>query len=84
MKTLKADAYQIENLLISPRDALAERGLSWEDTVRETVEDQGSAIRQAIAMAQAISQETGETITWRDVLNRKTPAGDLQHDQVNL
>lgn len=71
----QADAYQIENLLISPRDALAERGLSWEDTVRETVEDQGSAIRQAIAMAQAISQETGETITWRDVLNRKTPAG---------
>jgi len=75
LEDAQADAYQIENLLGSPRDILAERGLSWEDTVRETVEDQASAIRQAILMAQKISKETGEDISWRDVLNRKVPQG---------
>lgn len=70
----QADKMRLDNLLVSPRDLAAERGFSWDDIVRETVEDRGSMIRSAQAAAKSLSSDESP-VTWRDVLNLSTPAG---------
>jgi len=78
------DAQAGEKLLrtgqTSPRTLLASRGQSYDDVVRDTVEDRGKALRQAITESKKIEQETGERIAplmllgW-DVPTTAAPAG---------
>jgi lambda family phage portal protein len=72
---VKADSEALQNLLISPRDLHAQRGGDWEDTVRETVEDRSLSITLAIEAGKVIEAATGEAVSWRDILQLRTPSG---------
>jgi len=72
---VSADKLRVDNLFISPSDLVAERGETWGDVVRETVEDRTLQVRSAIEAAQAITDATGTPVTWRELLNFSTPAG---------
>lgn len=75
LKDAQADAFQLENLLISPRDLSSSRGHEWSEIVSETVEDRALAIEAAAIKAKELSDAYGLSVTWRDLLNLKTPAG---------
>jgi capsid protein len=69
----KADAFQLQNLLSSPRRILANKGMDIGDVIKETIEDNGKAILAAKAMAAQINQQhpdDPDRISWRDILNR--------------
>ena len=70
-----ADKLRVDNLFVSPSDLVAERGETWEEVVRETIEDRKLQITSAIEAAQEITETTGTPITWREFLNLSTPAG---------
>lgn len=70
-----ADKLRVDNLFVSPSDLVAERGETWEEVVRETIEDRTLQVVSAIAAAQKITEETGTPITWRELINFSTPAG---------
>ena len=69
-----ADKIALDNVLDSPRRVVGHRGGDWDDIVRETVDDNGELIRRAIEKAAALTAETGEQITWREVLNPRAKA----------
>lgn len=74
-KDVAADKEQLNHGLSSPRRVVAQRGHDWKQLVRETVEDRSYAIRQAIAEAQAVNSETGELVSWREMLHLSPPSG---------
>ena len=74
-KDVAADKEQLNHGLSSPRRIVAQRGHDWKQLVRETVEDRSYAIRQAIAEAQAVNSETGELVSWREMLHLSPPSG---------
>lgn len=75
-KDVKADRDRMRNGLDSPRDIVAERGIQWDELVRETVEDNALAISAAAEKADELNARyTGLNVTWRDVLNWDTADG---------
>jgi lambda family phage portal protein len=68
LQDAQADALRLNKLMSSPRRVLGEQGIDHEEIVAETTEDNKKAIVAAIKRAQEIKSETGETVSWREVL----------------
>jgi lambda family phage portal protein len=64
----QADANRQKELQASPRRIHAGFAQDWNDSIDETCEDNGYAIRKAIAQRDSIFKETGERVHWRDCL----------------
>ena len=75
LKDAQADALTLHNMLLSPRDRAAKRGIDFDELVAHTVADNGNAIQAAIERAKAIKKATGVDVTWREVLNQDPPKG---------
>lgn len=77
-KDAVADKIQLENMLESPRQIYAQRGRDVDEVRRETIEDNAKTINDAIEAAKSIQSQTGEKVTWREILNprfvEKAPA----------
>lgn len=74
----KADAERLRNTLTTPRRLLAERGLDWDDVVRETIADRRAAIAAAIQEVAVLRDELGDDagdVTWRDLMPFEAIAG---------
>lgn len=68
LQDAQADQLRQQSLLASPRRIHHERNQEWNEIIDESIEDNGSAIEKAITKAKAIAENTGEKITWREVL----------------
>ncbi len=68
MKDAQADLVRLKSLQISPRRLSAERGQDCDVVSNETVADNGSTIRLAIAESKAIETETGVKVDWSRIL----------------
>lgn len=66
---------RVRNGLTSPRRLHAEMSQEWEEIATETVADNGFAVRRAIAESQAIQDELGVEVHWRELLSLPTPDG---------
>lgn len=89
LEEANADALRRGTLQISPRAAAAERGVEYEDMLRETVEDNKRAIEAALTASKEIRASFGDLandVSWRECLtlpqlanvkiNTATPAGE--------
>ena len=83
-KDVAADKEQLNHGLNSPRRIVAQRGHDWQQLVRETVEDRSYAIRLAIAEAKDVNAETGERVSWREMLHLSPPSGVSMGASVEL
>jgi len=77
LKDASADLLRVRNALISPRRLQAERGRDWRGLVREIIEDNGYAIRNAKRRAQKINKEfpDSDPVHWRELISLPTPDG---------
>lgn len=66
----KADSLRIKDFLASSRQVWAERGRSYDEGVKEIVEDRSRLIKAADDEASAIGVED---VTWRDILGIEQP-----------
>lgn len=66
----QADALKLSTMLSSPRRVAADRGHEWDEIVDETIEDNTSAITKAIIASKKIYAKTGESVHYRELLNR--------------
>lgn len=77
VKDATADLIRDSNMQTSPRRRCQERGCLWEDIVKETRADRGTAIRAGAEEAAAINEEFGlegaSAVTWRDVMPLPVP-----------
>lgn len=69
LQDAEADMLRLAGRLTSPRRLHGERGQDYDDVVRECVEDNESAIRQAIGASQQIKTELGVDVDWHELLN---------------
>lgn len=69
LKDAQAHAFRKKTLQVSPRDASAELGTSWDEIITETVEDNKRAIATAVQAATEINSEfPNALVTWRELL----------------
>jgi capsid protein len=86
LQDAQADAFQLQNLLSSPRRISANRGVDIKDIIKETVLDNASAIEQAMTAAATLNDKFPDSeikITWRDILNRDMYRGATLKDTID-
>lgn len=73
----EGDALRLQNTLTSPRRLHAERGATWEEVARESVDDNALAIEAAKKRAAAINKKfpTDVPVTWRELVSLPMPNG---------
>ena len=73
----KGDITQLQGALTSPRRLHNARGNDWDDVKTEIIEDNGSAISEAMTAAIELNNQfpTQPQVTWRDLIPLPMPAG---------
>jgi capsid protein len=73
----KGDITQLQGALTSPRRLHNARGNDWDDVKTEIIEDNGSAISEAMTAAIELNNQfpNQPQVTWRDLIPLPMPAG---------
>ncbi|QGJ70618.1 Phage portal protein, lambda family [Planctomycetales bacterium 10988] len=75
LKDTQADVLRLKNVLISPRRVHSERGRDYDVIVKETIEDNASAIEAAYLKAEELKERLGIELHWRELLPLPMPEG---------
>jgi capsid protein len=75
MKDATSDLLRLQNGLISPRRLHQERGRDFGEIVVETIDDNAAAIEMAIKKSQELTERTGVTVHYLQLLASPTPDG---------
>lgn len=74
-KDAAADLLQTSNLMLSERRRAMRLGMQFKPLINEIIEDRTHIIREAQKAADALNQELGLDLTWRDIAPLPTPQG---------